>query len=681
MKKIYFIGIALCILLAGGIISRIIIDGQNNPEHLIEVENSNAGTIITRVQTDDGLFETNVAKAGQEVYVEFILNPGYELDELHVNGADLIDGKFVMPWAGVSIQIEYTLITYHINFHTANSQRITTGSPVQYTVESNYTLPEVDEYDKTYLGWCFNEDLSDEPITTWSNMTGDYDLYPKMTDKVYNIHYELDGGVNSSLNKTQYISSDGEITLLDATKTDYLFAGWWQEKENYLYGGEFISSINSTTRKDITLHAKWICNKYDGEYRIIENEYDLYAILDINQNLDKKFKLVNDLDLDVYGINDKLTIGSSNTNVFSGVFDGNNHVVKHLKFNCTSFHSGLFGYCNGATIKNLVIEDCEAEYKDIYVADSTVCAGFLVGNAVDTDIINCHIRNSSVKLNGTLNVVYLGCLVGNGGNLDSCSVTDCKIEGSIGKKTYLGFIAGKCDNAIRCSVSCTNSSSYINLISTETSSETEVCVGGLFGLQKYYENRTISNSYFSSKSQINVTSGAQDAKIYVGGIVGLACIGVIENCYSYITSLKAVGGINSEVYVGGIAGLIDLPDGYDTSKTVTIRNCLTHFNTTVNEYVYNLYGSGGSSKKSKVGLITNKGDNAISTNNVGYSNMLAYIYNRAVVDAEDMTSNDYPTLLQTLDEVYDFANNIATDDAWIKDVNQLPIFDYSNLSW
>jgi len=137
MKKIYFIGIALCILLVGGIISRIIIDGQNNPEHLITVENSNAGTIITRVQTDDGLHETNVAKAGQEVYVEFILNPGYELDELHVNGADLIDGKFVMPWAGVSIQIEYTLITYHINFHTANSQRITTGSPIQYTVESN----------------------------------------------------------------------------------------------------------------------------------------------------------------------------------------------------------------------------------------------------------------------------------------------------------------------------------------------------------------------------------------------------------------------------------------------------------------------------------------------------------------------------------------------------------------
>ena len=71
-------------------------------------------------------------------------------------------------------------------------------------------------------------------------------------EKTYEIIYELDGGVNSAENPSEY--QKGEIVKLNFPEKDgYMFAGWYTEPEHE----NLIMEINADTKDDITLYARW----------------------------------------------------------------------------------------------------------------------------------------------------------------------------------------------------------------------------------------------------------------------------------------------------------------------------------------------------------------------------------------------------------------------------------------
>lgn len=67
--------------------------------------------------------------------------------------------------------------------------------------------------------------------------------------------------------------------------------------------------------------------------------------------------------------------------VFKGVFDGNNHVVSGLTVR-PSLGSGLFGYVNGATIRNLVISHPVLSQTSLEISRTNSFVGSLCGTAI-----------------------------------------------------------------------------------------------------------------------------------------------------------------------------------------------------------------------------------------------------------------------------------------------------------
>ena len=80
-----------------------------------------------------------------------------------------------------------------------------------------------------------------------------YKVKEKCTDEPeYTIKYELDGGVNNSDNPQVYKGSSN-ITLLEPTKSGYVFEGWYTDSA---YKNR-IDTISNGTSGNLTLYAKW----------------------------------------------------------------------------------------------------------------------------------------------------------------------------------------------------------------------------------------------------------------------------------------------------------------------------------------------------------------------------------------------------------------------------------------
>ena len=99
-------------------------------------------------------------------------------------------------------------------------------------------------------------------------------------------------------------------------------------------------------------------------------------------------------DIDMKSIPNFLPVGLP-AHMFTGTFDGGNHVISNLATNHSDLdHVGLFGITNGATIKNVTIDNPKVVAGQ--VGDHV---GALVGTAEGTTISNVHVVNGEVVLN------------------------------------------------------------------------------------------------------------------------------------------------------------------------------------------------------------------------------------------------------------------------------------------
>jgi hypothetical protein len=208
----------------------------------------------------------------------------------------------------------------------------------------------------------------------------------------------------------------------------------------------------STTTRQLTYNTT-------GSYYEINDYIDLrvlsYYVMSGKNCKDKTFKLINDIDMsasnllvytsttDWAGASNFLPIGGwsainnnsySSSNYFKGTFDGNNKTITGLKIlkGTSSYYVGLFGYCYGATINNININNATIQ-GHIYV-------GLISGWTSSTNISNCTVSNSTVIGSGNGSI---GGLVGQ--STTSNILTNCYVRNSnITLKNMSGAIGGIC---------------------------------------------------------------------------------------------------------------------------------------------------------------------------------------------------------------------------------------------
>jgi hypothetical protein len=290
------------------------------------------------------------------------------------------------------------------------------------------------------------------------------------------------------------------------------------------------------------------------------------------EHSNKHFILINDIDLSdefepggAYYPDGWIPIGHDDNNNFRSNFDGDGHLITGLKVDAIDgINSGLFGFIQRATIKNLGLEDVwvfginyigslagKAYYSTITNSYSTgYISGYffpgnmggLIGYAYLSDITDCYSINT---VNG---FVPVGGLVG---KADSSSITNCHSESITTGEHSIGNLIGEANSSIikdshsSGSVEGRNGGGLIGKADYSTiiacSSESELILinhgGGLVG--KLSES-SLSDSYYT---------GNINGFHTLGGLVGL-----LEE--SSITSSYSIGDIIGNYKVGGLVGHI-----------------------------------------------------------------------------------------------------------------------------
>ena len=221
---------------------------------------------------------------------------------------------------------------------------------------------------------------------------------------------------------------------------------------------------------------------------------------------------------------------------FSGVFDGDGNTIQFainipIEINQTNY-LGLFGYTNGATIKDLNIvagyEQGDGDTNEIIGEDYV---GSLVGKADDTLIQNVYAAN---------NVTAANSVGGIAGQIFQSRIYGSSFEGNIvAEGAQAGGLAGGAavdhdDGAVIYQSSASGQiSGYGN-------------VGGLVGHSSVI---TISNSYASM-----VVNDSLGFVQNFGGIAGFASSVTIEDSYAtgVVTAENKAGGIVGQTSIGNV---------------------------------------------------------------------------------------------------------------------------------
>ena len=203
---------------------------------------------------------------------------------------------------------------------------------------------------------------------------------------------------------------------------------------------------------------------------------------------------------DITPNNSWTVIGSDYSNLFSGNFDGDGHVVRGIYINNTNAYQGLFGYVRSGIIKNLGIEKS-------YIKGNSYVGGIVGSSSGSGTITNCY---NSGDISGSESV---------GGILGSGSANNCYNVGDVSGSSSVGGVVGRVD-----------SGTVTNCYNSGDVSGSSHYVGGVAG--EVWAGGTLANCF-----NIGDVSGSS----YVGGVAGIV-YDTVSNCYYLLNT--ANGGVN-----------------------------------------------------------------------------------------------------------------------------------------
>jgi|GEM_PF-2267092 len=239
------------------------------------------------------------------------------------------------------------------------------------------------------------------------------------------------------------------------------------------------------------------------------------------------------------------------SNPFTGIFDGRGYVISNMRVSAEQQYVGLFGYANGATIKNVGVEG--ANINITWTSGSSVYAGGICGYITGSgNIRNCYFtgRVSSVMTaqNGR---VYAGGICGLVNT--SASVTFCYTAGNVFARTtyssgnpstlYAGGICGYNFGSIS---DCYNAETVTATSTTSNSSgNSNFYAGGICG----YNDGNVTKCHNTSEI-LSSASTSTSPNTRAGGISGYHNSGTISDCYNTGT----ISASSNAPSAGGICG-------------------------------------------------------------------------------------------------------------------------------
>ena len=233
-------------------------------------------------------------------------------------------------------------------------------------------------------------------------------------------------------------------------------------------------------------------------------------------------------EIDMSDVEDWAGIGTADS-PFTGQFDGGKYEITNLKGTAV----GLFGYCEGATIQNVVIgKGCSLYYKKEYTGLEGAFGG-IVSVAKETKVTDCQF-NGAMDFAGTNDndePAYVGGVVGYAD--EKSTVTKSKMGGKVTVST--GSVEMPCN------------------------------VGGLAG----YTEGTVTNNEMTG--ELDFSSGISD--LVVGGITSALPAKTVASANSFMGKMT-LGGTSANVIIGGLYGSVQSDRNFDiaSDKSVTLGN-------------------------------------------------------------------------------------------------------------
>ena len=175
---------------------------------------------------------------------------------MHIAKGNKDNKEFWAKWEAHS----YT-ITYHLNNGSNHAD-----NPENYTIETEtITLQDASKASYTFAGWYDNASCSGSPVThIGKGSTGNKTFWAKWEAVTYTITYHLNGGSHSG-NPVSYTVETETITLQDASKANYTFAGWY---DNASCSGSPVTQIAKGSSGNKAFWAKWEARSYTITYNL-----------------------------------------------------------------------------------------------------------------------------------------------------------------------------------------------------------------------------------------------------------------------------------------------------------------------------------------------------------------------------------------------------------------------------
>ena len=127
-------------------------------------------------------------------------------------------------------------------------------------------------------------------------------------------------------------------------------------------------------------------------------------------------------------------------NHFKGIFDGNGHTVSDLYINSSGNYLGLFGYVDGAEIKNVTVQGNVTGFYEEGNEQSGQYVGLVLGfGASNTKLENC---KSEGSVTGYKNVGGIAGIMPYNGNVITSCTNRATVTGSGQNSEYVGGIVG-----------------------------------------------------------------------------------------------------------------------------------------------------------------------------------------------------------------------------------------------
>lgn len=345
--------------------------------------------------------------------------------------------------------------------------------------------------------------------------------------------------------------------------------------------------VSSQATIDFTAYSE--TEEFGGGEGTSDDPYIVVTAQQLNNvrnHLDKHFRQIKDIDLDDLKLKvdpveyNWTPVATDSTEAFAGSYDGMGFEIKNALIGgktASDEYFGFFAYLNGATIKNIILNnfqvDYDASYSGIFaggiessiieniaiknssIMKSTYIGGF-AGYTSSSTITNCTIENTTVKADPDNGGRYVAGFVAdaNATLFENCSMRNVQVHSANPSDMMGGFVASSLISGFR------------NCSFEGTIDATATYVGGFVGYASWHEEEPGKMAFdtfqdCSVNGQMSARRKPSEMDGYVGGFVGW-----IEDIHSFEGCTVSMG-ITTDLNATYVAGFVGYVNG---SKVVNI---------------------------------------------------------------------------------------------------------------